>query len=494
MTTLQLPDVPFRQKQTLETGKKQRTSSVEKKLSAYDLPQLQRITGHNEIPLYIGDNLATMQGMESESVDCIYADPPYNTKRSWATMEKGEFDDSWYWGKDLGGKSVKQELQSADLGQHGALIKALPLWISSITGDDSTKSTAAYAAFMTPRLYHMWRLLKETGICYLHVSTRNAWALTGIMDAIFGESNRLGTLVWTNSTTKHDASKFPVTYDTILMYAKKRGHYNWTKPTTELTEQQIKRFKEEDDRGHYLWQATFSLNRKQDLTPARKARREAIMFRGMPIYKLYTGIHDMTIPLRYIFQPLIPELPEDMDKLSFSERLAIYDEHDVLRLSDNYVLYYKRYLANTRGNPVPDIIPQSVAPYIGFHRLVSDQDREAWRTQKPPLLLKLLIEAVTVEGDVVFDPFMGSGTTCAVAYTLGRNAVGADLQAYSRELIPILNQRLPEYWKKQTGEQYPDRDVPVLKVYYDPPIRKAVWNEGGATSAAKSQYLNSKNK
>lgn len=47
-------------------------------------------------------------------------------------------------------------------------------------------------------------------------------------------------------------------------------------------------------------------------------------------------------------------------------------------------------------------------------------------TQKPLALLTRIIEASTKEGDVVFDPFMGSGTTGVAALKLGRNFVGVD--------------------------------------------------------------------
>ena len=48
-------------------------------------------------------------------------------------------------------------------------------------------------------------------------------------------------------------------------------------------------------------------------------------------------------------------------------------------------------------------------------------------TQKPEALLERVIKASTNEGDLVFDCFMGSGTTQAVAMKLGRRFIGADI-------------------------------------------------------------------
>jgi site-specific DNA-methyltransferase (adenine-specific) len=48
-------------------------------------------------------------------------------------------------------------------------------------------------------------------------------------------------------------------------------------------------------------------------------------------------------------------------------------------------------------------------------------------TQKPEKLLERLILAASDEGNMVFDPFYGSGTTAVVAMKLGRKFVGCEL-------------------------------------------------------------------
>ncbi len=54
-------------------------------------------------------------------------------------------------------------------------------------------------------------------------------------------------------------------------------------------------------------------------------------------------------------------------------------------------------------------------------------EREAHPTQKPEALLERIIRASSNPGDLVLDPFVGSGTTCRVAQVLGRNWLGIDL-------------------------------------------------------------------
>ena len=55
-----------------------------------------------------------------------------------------------------------------------------------------------------------------------------------------------------------------------------------------------------------------------------------------------------------------------------------------------------------------------------------DVERGLHETQKPVKLMEYLISTYTQPGDIVFDPFMGSGTTLVAAKNLGRLAVGID--------------------------------------------------------------------
>lgn len=61
-------------------------------------------------------------------------------------------------------------------------------------------------------------------------------------------------------------------------------------------------------------------------------------------------------------------------------------------------------------------------------RVKSDQsDHGEHIAQKPLRLMELLVSMVTTEGQVVLDPFMGSGTTCLAAKHLNRNYIGIDI-------------------------------------------------------------------
>lgn len=83
------------------------------------------------------------------------------------------------------------------------------------------------------------------------------------------------------------------------------------------------------------------------------------------------------------------------------------------------------------------------------------KERCNYPTQKPEKLIERIINASTNEGDIVFDCFMGSGTTQAVAMKLGRKFIGADInlgaiQTTTKRLITIADS-LEDVSDKYTG-------------------------------------------
>ena len=74
-----------------------------------------------------------------------------------------------------------------------------------------------------------------------------------------------------------------------------------------------------------------------------------------------------------------------------------------------------------------------------FKVQVSSTDHGKHIAQKPLRLMELLISLVTVEGQVVLDPFMGSGTTCLAAKKLRRHYIGIDIDPQN---IQVANERL----------------------------------------------------
>ena len=82
----------------------------------------------------------------------------------------------------------------------------------------------------------------------------------------------------------------------------------------------------------------------------------------------------------------------------------------------------------------------------------------AYPTQKPEALIERIINVATNPGDIVFDCFMGSGTTQAVAMKLGRRFIGADInlgaiQTTTKRLLSIAEELEPK--KKEVSYEVP---------------------------------------
>ena len=71
-------------------------------------------------------------------------------------------------------------------------------------------------------------------------------------------------------------------------------------------------------------------------------------------------------------------------------------------------------------------------------------------TQKPLRLLSRIIEASSNPGDLILDPFLGSGTTAVAALSLGRRFIGCD---NNRDYIDLAKARLQELERSASNPQ-----------------------------------------
>lgn len=85
-----------------------------------------------------------------------------------------------------------------------------------------------------------------------------------------------------------------------------------------------------------------------------------------------------------------------------------------------------------KGVPLSDVWE---IPYLN----PKAKERVGYPTQKPVLLLERIIRLVTNEGDLVLDPFCGSGTTCVAAKLLKRRYIGID---QSKDAVALAKDRL----------------------------------------------------
>ncbi len=105
----------------------------------------------------------------------------------------------------------------------------------------------------------------------------------------------------------------------------------------------------------------------------------------------------------------------------------------------------------TPGTPMGDVWEISIVAPVS-------KERTGYPTQKPEALIRRVVEACTDPGDVILDPYLGSGTTIAAATKLGRSAIGIDQNA---EAIAIARQRIEALGTKPRVERFVKRRNPA---------------------------------
>ena len=123
--------------------------------------------------------------------------------------------------------------------------------------------------------------------------------------------------------------------------------------------------------------------------------------------------------------------PEGWSDLTPRQRLEIMNEQGLIYWPKKQggKPQFKRYLDHTKDVPVQDVITD-IAP-LGSHA----DERLGYPTQKPRDLLRRIIEVSSDEGDVIFDPFCGCGTTIYAAHELNRKWIGCDIAILAVRLM-----------------------------------------------------------
>lgn len=171
---------------------------------------------------WIEDNLKIMRGMNSETVDLVYLDPPFNSKRIYNAPLGSEaagaaFDDTW----SMDG--VKSEW--ADLQEHADPVMHHTIVGAGLSADESMQ---AYLTFMAPRLQELHRILKPNGSLYLHCDPTASHYLKQLLDTIFGRSRFVNEIIWCYTGPSNTKRWFPRKHDTILWYTKGNDWtFNW---------------------------------------------------------------------------------------------------------------------------------------------------------------------------------------------------------------------------------------------------------------------------
>ena len=168
--------------------------------------------------LYTNDNLYVLSGLNSESVDLIYLDPPFNSKRMYSApvgskAAGASFKDMWTW------KDVDEYYLDTLADQFPALAQ----YITNV-GVVHSKPMMAYLTYMSQRIVEMHRVLKNTGSLYLHCDPTASHYLKILLDFAFGKNNFRNEIIWYYKKWASARNVFVRSHDTIFRYAKSQKY------------------------------------------------------------------------------------------------------------------------------------------------------------------------------------------------------------------------------------------------------------------------------
>ena len=340
--------------------------------------------------LWTGDNLDIMRGLNSESVDLIYLDPPFNSNRDYSAPIGSEaagaaFKDTW-------------TLNDVDLAWHGLIAEEHPGLYSIIdaAGVAHGRGMKSYLIMMAVRLLEMRRILKPTGSVYLHCDPTASHYLKLTMDSVFGAGNFRSEITWKRTNAKGLAFKgYPNNAD-LLLYFSKGDQFTWNRPFQPHDQSYVEKFykfvEPETGRRYTLGDLTNPNHDRPNLT-----------YEFLGINRVWRWTE---------------------------ERMQeAYDQGLVVQQRPGSVPRLKRYLDEMPGNPV-DTIWDDIKPVQA-----GSSEQVGYPTQKPLALLERIISASSNEGDVVLDPFCGCATALIAAEKLERQWIGIDLSPVARTLV-----------------------------------------------------------
>lgn len=248
--------------------------------------------------------------------------------------------------------------------------------------------TATYIEYMRRRLILMSEILSDDGSIYVHIGHQMLAYMKVLMDEIFGDKNFRNIITRRKCSSKNYTQKQYTNLNDYILFYSKSSNYKWNQPGTSPDEEWIKKeYPKEDSKGRYK------------LVPIH-----APGIRNGETGKEWKGM----LPPPGKHWQYVPEKLDEFDKkgeIHWSKngnpRRKVYFKDDKkLALSDYWTDFRDAHHQSIKITGYP--------------------------TEKNLEMLKMIINASSNPGDIVVDPFCGSGTTLHAAKALNRKWIGID--------------------------------------------------------------------
>jgi DNA modification methylase len=255
--------------------------------------------------------------------------------------------------------------------------------------DRWTGGMANYVSWMKERIIECERVLRKTGSIFLHCDPHSSHYLKAVMDELFGMTNFRNEIIWKRQSSHNDSKQgsrhFGRIHDVILFYSKTdelKWHPQYRPYTKEYTDK-VYRFLEPKTSRMYALGDLGGIGGADKSCPN-------YTFLGFTRYWRYAK--------------------RRMEKL--------WRDGRIVQTSPRTQPKLKRYLDEMKGLEYQDLW-DDINP-------VGNGERVHYPTQKPLKLLERIIRSSTDVGDIVLDPFCGSGTSAVVCENLRRKWIAID--------------------------------------------------------------------
>ena len=347
--------------------------------------------------IFCHDNLPVLRGINSNSIDFVYLDPPFNKGKTFHTpigaeTERAGFDDIWR------EESVKDEW-------HSEIRDGLPDMYQYLeaVGKIGSRSVKYYLIYMAVRLIEIKRILKDTGSVYLHCDPTASHYLKLLLDTIFGYRFFQTEIIWQRKKGTASPKSIGNSHDVLLRYSKTENYF-FKQVYRPYSEEYLKTaYNKEDERGRY---------RTHDLVASPN------LGGNTPKYE-YKGFVPKT---RWLISKNSIQAMEKDGRIVWAK---------------SGIPYRKIYAHEVKGVPLNST----------WNDITNVQGKQkiGYPTQKPLALLERIIESSCPKGGLVLDPFCGCATTCIAAERLECHWIGIDVSSKTFELVQMrLKKEVPD--------------------------------------------------
>lgn len=270
---------------------------------------------------------------------------------------------------------------------------------------DDNLEHSTWLSMMYPRLELMRDLLAEDGSIWVHIDDSEAHYLKVIMDEVFGRSRFIASFVWQKRYSRENREAVGDVHEYVLVYASDIERFKQVRNRVPISEDQAKIYKNPNGDPRGRW-------------------------RGIPMTAQGwrpNQMYEITSPAGITHRP--PEgrcwsmIESEYERLLAEGRIYFGKNG---KSQPNVI----RYLSEVEGF-VPwtwwpsDEVGHTDESKKEMHELLGKEN--AFATPKPERLLQRILTIATNPGDIVCDPFLGSGTTAAVAHKMGRRWIGVEM-------------------------------------------------------------------